>query len=238
MDNEVRSLMLEVGEIAGRIGDGDVPATRTPHEHDVATLFDRCRGMHGAVVLLLDNGFIQEAAALGRPLFVDSLALAEVAAADETRRIELLAARRLEAFADMKGIFLEMQARGDDDVAKNIAFVDELYRQAETYARRHGAGTRHWRPDGDIKQLADSRGRGKEVIAYRMAHHFVHGSPAITDDRSWLDEEGVAHVGGPTTSYGVYEAPAAMFASYSLAMACLATCEILGYGERTGSTTS
>jgi hypothetical protein len=232
LDEDVHALLGEVGAIAGAIGD-DTPASRWSHEHDVGTLFDRCRGMHGAVVLLLDNGFVHEAAALGRPLFVDSLALVEIAAADDTRRIEMLVGRQLAAIADVEGMFLDMQARGEE-VAGNIEHMRERRAKVEAYARRHSVGTKHWEADKDIKKLAERHGRGDEYAGYRMTHHFVHGSAAVTEDRSWFDEEDVAHIGGPTTNLEVWEAPAAMLAAYSLALACRATCEILGYKEPDG----
>jgi hypothetical protein len=105
LDEEARELLQEVADMAGTIGD-EAPVERFYHEHEVGTLFDRCRGMFDAVLVLLDNGFVQEAAMLCRPLFVDSLALAEIAAADEKRRISLVVGRQLNAIADIDGIFV------------------------------------------------------------------------------------------------------------------------------------
>jgi hypothetical protein len=85
LDEETRDVLQEVADMAGTIGD-EAPVERYYHQHEVGTLFDRCRGMFAAVLALLDGGFVQEAGTFCRPLFVDSLALAEIAAADEKRR--------------------------------------------------------------------------------------------------------------------------------------------------------
>jgi len=59
LDDDVRELLGEVGHMADGIGD-DEAVSRASHEHDVVTLFDRCRSMFGAVLLLLDHEFVHE----------------------------------------------------------------------------------------------------------------------------------------------------------------------------------
>jgi hypothetical protein len=228
-DDETLELLQAVSDMAGTIGD-ETPVERFYHEHEVGLLFDRCRGMFDAVRVLLDKGFIQEAAVLCRPLFVDSLALAEIAGADETRRISLIAGRQLHAIADIEGIFLEMQARGDD-VTKNLEHTAERRRRVEGYARRHEASTRRWDPEGQVKTLADRHGRGNQYAEYRLTSHFVHGSAAITEHRSSVDDEDVMRIGGPHLDVDAWERPTALLAAYSLLQACRATCSILGYDE-------
>lgn len=77
-----------------------------------------------------------------RPMFVHSLALAEIAAADEKRRISLVVGRQLDAIADIEGIFREMQARGDEQAVKNLEHMAERRRRVEKCARRHDASTK------------------------------------------------------------------------------------------------
>jgi hypothetical protein len=86
LDDDTRKLLHEVGDAAGAIGD-DAPVERFYHEHEIGTLFDRCRGMFGALVLLVDHGFVQEAAVLCRPMFLDSLALGGPTGPDLRRRV-------------------------------------------------------------------------------------------------------------------------------------------------------
>jgi Family of unknown function (DUF5677) len=228
LSGEVQRLLSEIDRIAGGIGD-DQPVSQSSHHHRIATMFDRCRGLFSAVRLLLDSGLVHEAAALCRPLFVESLVLAEIGAASEARRIELVVGAELASLSDIEGIFREMEARGDDDVAANIAHVVEQRRELETYARRHGVGTRHWEPNP--KALADTHGRGEDYVAYRMTSHFVHGTPAVARERSSIDGAGVARVGGPAVQTERWETPSALFAVCSLTFACLAICEIRGYAE-------
>jgi hypothetical protein len=230
LDEKTRKLLQEVADAASEIGD-EGPVERCYHEHEIGTLLDRCRGMFAALLLLLDNGFVQEAAVFCRPTFVDSLALAEIAVADETRRISLVVGRQLDAIADIEGIFREMQARGDEEVMGNLEHGAQRRWRVEEYARRHDAGTKRWRPEDHAKTLADKHGRGADYASYRMTHHFVHGSAAITQDRSSLDDENVARVGGHYLDVEVWEQPTALFGAYSLAFACRAACSTFGYQE-------
>jgi len=230
LDDKTRELLQEVADMAAAIGD-EAPVERFYHLHEVGTLFDRCRGMFAAVLVLLDNGFVQEAAVFCRPMFVDSLALTEIAAADEKRRISLVAGRQLDAIADIEGIFREMQARGDDEVVKNLEHMAERRRKVEAYARRNDASTRRWDPEDHVKTLADKHGRGDEYVSYRLSHHFVHGSAAITEHRASVDDEDVARIGGPHLDVDIWERPTAVFAAHSLVLACRATCSIFGYDE-------
>jgi hypothetical protein len=229
LDDDTRKLLHEVGDAAGAIGD-DAPVERFYHEHEIGTLFDRCRGMFGALVLLVDHGFVQEAAVFCRPMFVDSLALAEIAEADEQRRVSLIAGRQLDAIADIDGIFRELQARGDE-VAKNLDHMAERRRKVEQYAYRRDASTRHWNPEDQVKALAEKHARGDEYASYRMTSHFVHGSAAITEHRSSVDEEDVARNGAPHLDVEIWERPTAHFGAYSLALASRAVCSIFGYEE-------
>lgn len=232
LDEDTRALLQEATDVAGGVRD-EAAVERPYHEHEIGTLFDRCRGMCAAVLVLLDNGFVQEPAMLCRALFVDSLALAELAAADEQRRISLVVGRQLAAIADVEGIFREMQARGEE-VSGNLDYVAERRRRVEGYARRHDALTRHWDPDDHVRALAEKHGRGDEYPSYRMTHHFVHGSAAITEHRASVDDEEVMRIGGPALDVEVWEKPAALFAAYSLALACRAACSTLGYDEPQG----
>jgi hypothetical protein len=58
----------------------------------------------------------------------------------------------------------------------------------------------------------------------------VHGSAAITEHRS-SDDDDVARIGGPHLDVEIWERPTALFAAYSLALACRATRSSSGYDE-------
>ena len=103
--------------------------------------------------------FGQEAVALARSLVTESLMLMELAAADETRRFELVVGWELSTLDQLEGLWHEAKARGHRaDVADAaLEMAAEKKRAVEAYARSHGAGTRWWRVDE--KALADKHGR-------------------------------------------------------------------------------
>jgi len=90
---------------------------RPVHERKIMALFDRCRSRFGAVRLLAKveaPDFGQQATVLARPLITESLMLMELAAADETRRVELVVGWELATLDDLEGLWREGQARGHD----------------------------------------------------------------------------------------------------------------------------
>jgi hypothetical protein len=227
LDQDKRDLLADVSQVAHDVGDSE-PVERHYHESQIAMLFDRCRSMFDAVRLLLENGFVQEAAALTRPLFTDSLILGELAQVDEKRRIEILAGRSLADFADIEGIFFEMRS-GGEDVDRNLAHIAERRQRIQDYTQRHGVNASHW--TANEKTLSESVGRPREYLDFRMSHHFVHGSAAITEHRSSVGEDDVMGVGGPNVDLDAWELPTAMFAAHSTALACRGTCKLLNLRE-------
>jgi hypothetical protein len=95
---EVTAHLTSVSKLIGATGDS--AATEVPGYYlDIIAIYDRCRGMHDAVRTLLSSGFSHEAVALVGALFVDSLVLAELAAADSARRGTLVIGLRLQGSA-------------------------------------------------------------------------------------------------------------------------------------------
>ena len=222
LDREDLELLDEIGEAAGRIGVGDADMAR--HELEVLALFDRCRSTFGAIRWLLRGNFAHEAVTLGRSLFTESLMLAEVARADEPRRVELVVGWALEGLADFEGILKEGRARGDDtegELKRVVAMRDRL----EKYATGHGARVRRWKPDE--KELSDAHGRGGEYLDFRMAHHFVHGSALAAQQRYSPRADGIVVIGGAAADTETWGKPAGFLAGSSLIFAARAACTIL-----------
>jgi hypothetical protein len=232
LDPDVRALVRDLAEIVNTVGGEAVEVP--PYLHDVAALFDRCRGMFNAVLVLLDKGFAHEATILCSPLFVDSLALAEIADADDSRRVGLIVGRRLAALADVDALFRETQAHGDDEVSDALARLADARRSAEELARRHGADATPWQPDDQVERLADSQGRGDEYSAYLTASLFSRGSAAATDERFSVGDDKVIEIGGEAINVESWSTPTALFAAQSVAHACRAPCQVLGYSEPAG----
>ena len=191
-------------------------------------LFDRCRSLHRAVHLLLYEGFTHEAVILGRPLFIDSLALAEFAAVDEKQRGSLAVGWMLASIQHFEGYWLDRQSRGHD-VTYELAHMERQRREFQEYASSRGYGTQRWQPHHHAKDLADKHARGSEYGGYLVSHMFVHGTTTVVSERySWTDEGAV--VGGPQSSKR-WERDAGLFASHSMLRGARDACRMFGWTE-------
>jgi hypothetical protein len=210
-----------VGSMAGKF-DGE------PYELEIAALFNRCRSLHTAVHLLLAQGFTHEAVILGRPLFIDSLALAEFAAVDEKQRGSLAVGWMLKSLQHLEGFWLDRQSRGDD-VTYELAHMERQRREIQEYASSRGYGTSHWQPDNHAKGLADKHGRGSEYAGLLVSHMFVQGATTVTSEHySWTDEGAV--VGGHQSSKR-WERDAGLFASHSMLRGARDAGRVFGWAE-------
>jgi hypothetical protein len=223
LDPRVADLLVDVGSLAGGLGDGQV-IERPRHDLEVMALFDRSRSTLGAVRLLLLNNFVHEAVLLCRPLFTESLMLAELAGATSKRRAELVVGWMMSSLADLRGVLLEAKVRGEE-VDEELAALETRSAAITRYADRHGVSTKAWRPNE--KQLADKHGRGNEYGAFRLTHHFVHGSAMAVSQRYSKGAGDVAFIGGEAASLTIWADDTGLFASLSLLQACKAICEIL-----------
>jgi hypothetical protein len=224
---EINELLAAAGEVARGVGGGAL-VERPRHDLDVLALFDRCRSTLGAIHLLLLEGFVHEAVLLGRPLFTESLMLAELASVDPTRRAELVVGWQTAGLASFRGMVLEARSSGDD-VTDELVRLDARKAELERYAARLGVRTRAWKPNE--KALADAHGRSDEYSAFRLAHHFVHGSALAASQRYSTIADDTAAVGGPAAQLDPWATDGALFAVYSLLHACRAACRIFDWPE-------
>jgi len=88
IDTPVFDLVTKTSEMNDALRKGK-KVEGPPSYASVVALFDRCCSLLGAIRVLLHYDFVHEAIILARPLFTDSLALAEIAAADDRGRDEL-----------------------------------------------------------------------------------------------------------------------------------------------------
>jgi hypothetical protein len=118
-------------------------------------------------------------------MFTESLMLLELASVDEKRRTELIVGWTLASLADLEGIMLEAQARGNDR-SRPLTAIRTRRASIEGYARHRQARTRRWRVD---EKLADRHLDGEGYLDFRLAHHFVHGSSFASKQRlSWHEK--------------------------------------------------
>ena len=225
--------MREAADLADQVGVG-VRTERVWHELEILALFDRCRSLHRAALLLLSHGgHVHEAVILGRPLFTDSLALTELAAADSTRRGSLVCGWALSSEQHLRGYFLDRRSRGHD-VEAELRASSERQAKVEEYAATHGYGTRHWQPDNDAKRLAHAQGRAEEYGALLVTQLFLHGATAVTSERYAQTDEGVWVVGGEAPTPKRWDRHAGLFAAHSMLLAARATCGMFGWAEPAG----
>ena len=97
---EVTAHLTAVNELVTATGE---PSEMPGYYLEIIAIYDRCRGMFGGLRTLLSADFSHEAAVLAGPLFVDSLTLAELAAADEARRAQLVVGLQLQGVRDAEG---------------------------------------------------------------------------------------------------------------------------------------
>lgn len=222
LDQATRQLLDEVAA-ATRVGHPE-RVELGQHYVDIAALFDRCRSAMGAIRLLSERGFGQEALALSRSVFTESLMLMELARSDEVRRVELVIGWFLATWDNVEGMMEEARAQGQDGVDEQIAAIESRKTAAAAYAARHGATVRRWRVDE--KALALAHERRDEYLAFRFTSHFVHGTTIAGTQRYSTEGDGVM-VGGPAAdpSWGK---PAALFAAASVLDATEAATTLLG----------
>ena len=227
LDEASAQLVDEVAAAAANVVGGR-KVERPLHDLEILALFDRCCSTFGAVRLLAkveEFDFGQEAGALARSMITESLMLQELAAADETQRVELVVGWELLTLDDLEGLWREAEARGQDVNAQLEASAGAKA-WWEAYARERGAGTRRWRVNE--KQLADRHGR-EDYLSFRMMHHFVHGSTFATAQR-YSQVEDVYVIGGPSIDKGWGKASALQSAS-CLVYATRAICTIFGWEQ-------
>ena len=224
----VQSLLTRVRRLADSLGGGQLQE-RPWHYLDILALFDRCRSLLGAIQLLLQRGFPHEALMLGRPLLTDSLALAELAAADERRRAELVIGWELASVADLRGTNVEGEAQGHD-VQEQVAGLDSLRAWLEEYGRNQGVRPKHWKPDADVKTLATKHGREDEYLDLRVVQQFVHGSTFATAQR-YSTRENPVIVGGADVETESWAFAAGGSAAQAGLHAARAICTILDLEE-------
>jgi hypothetical protein len=230
LDSESDELVTAVRKVAAALGDPG-PTERPRHSLEVLALVDRCRSMLVATHLLLERGFVHEAVMLGRPLFTDSLMLAEYAAANETRRVELVMGWSIASLGAVEGLFRDARRLRGKDVAAALTGLAERRKAHEDYARRHGARLKAWWPDAHAKELALKHGREDEYGALLVTQQFVHGATSAISARYTKVTEDTVEVGGPAVDLETWGRSAALFAANSMLHAARAGCSIFAWQE-------
>jgi hypothetical protein len=128
----------------------------------------------------------------------------------------------------VSALLLEARSSGDD-VTDQLVQLAARKAELERYAARLGVKTRAWKPTE--KALADAHRRSDEYSAFRLTHHFVHGSALAASQRYSKIADDTAAVGGAAAQLDLWATDAALFAVYSLLHACRAACRIFVWPE-------
>jgi hypothetical protein len=224
---ELLDLLVRVSRLVDSVD--REPAGRPGYHLDSMAMFDRCWSLLGAIHLLLRGGFTHEAMILARPLLTDSVALMEIAAADEQTRAKRRVGRELHALEEWEGTVREGARLTGEDVDARLEAFARKRRSLEAYCRRLGfEPPPHWKHDR-APQLLDQHGRADERPDLRVINQFVHGSSFVTSERYSQRDDGVVVVGVRDDAW-VAEA-AGLSAAHSALHAMRAYCRIAAVSE-------
>ncbi|MDP8951067.1 MAG: DUF5677 domain-containing protein [Actinomycetota bacterium] len=196
---------------------------------DEATLsmYWRCVSLFRSVLILLDNGFPEEALILARSLFEESLRLMELEDAGDERKAILFGyyAENLERSEELFGPTAERLG-----ITKDASDVREHARrqkgQIESYRIHENIGKR--KKFSTVKVAASKLNRQRDLWIYLLSHYMVHGGePAYIFRRGTLKE-------GARTFYAQTSDPDVLaetgaFAARSIAHAQYATAGMFGW---------
>jgi hypothetical protein len=156
------------------------PLTVRPHLSYVLGIYARTRSYFQATLLLIRNGFSDEALTVGRSLFEDSLRLGIVAnTEDEVRQIDGLIGWLLDGVTRATGLYSEARILGvghshDEVITALEGERDKMIR----YRERNGSG-RKISPifaEQELKKVALGQDRSDSWWLHELADHMVHGN--------------------------------------------------------------
>jgi hypothetical protein len=178
--NEPDLLRVRVNELLRRTSTllasrRDMPATTKPrHEAEILALYARASSHFEAIMILIRRDHPEEAFILIRSLFVESLRLRELAEADTTSRIALIAGWTRDSLKRLENIQLEIERRRTGSANPGfIARLRALRKQSNSYAKRHGLDRA--RDFTEVRERAAKQRRQDEFGDYAFSQDFVHG---------------------------------------------------------------
>jgi hypothetical protein len=191
----------------------------TPAHGVILSMYWRTVRHYDAIVILLENHLPEEAAALSRPLFEESLKLMELGA-DSERRLALIAQHVQDAITQQRNLF---DNRADLDAQ---ARLNEVEQKMADFAKRSGVGK--FAEFLSPKAGADRFNRSADWDFYRLTHQFVHGTDvAVTFSREQTSPGELA-IRDRTNTLWV-QLGVATFASLSLVEATRGTSQVFGW---------
>ena len=146
------------------------------HDAPTLSLYWRCVSTLGAILVLLDERYGEEALSLSRSLFNDSMQLLQIAEAGDARA-GLTLGWMNRSYEEIKGLFKKARELGvDPDPSEALKYFANQQSGIQTYMRKHDVEKlRKFRSPEDA---AIRYGRRVDYWTYLLAHEMVHGSDA------------------------------------------------------------
>lgn len=146
------------------------------HDAPLLSLYWRCVSVYGAILLLLDQRYGEEALSLARSLFTDSMRLLQIAEAGDARS-SLSLGWLNNSYEEMKGLFHKARQLGlDPDPSDALNYIAEQQLKLQNYMRRNNVSKldKFRSPEDAAKRYH----RQEDYWWYFLAHEMVHGSDA------------------------------------------------------------
>jgi hypothetical protein len=171
----------------------------SPWAANAISMFGHARQLLIASMVLLERGLPGPAFVLQRPLFEDSLRLAELSTGSEVERIALIANWRRIGLKKVDGLRRKAARDGavNDAAALKTHVADEL-NKIDTAIKRRGVAAKDFMK---VENAAVMFGREDDYPAYEMSHQAVHGNDLVHLISRETDNEGVLIIGKPRRQY-------------------------------------
>jgi hypothetical protein len=171
----------------------------SPWTANAISMFGHARQLLIASAVLLERRLPGPAFVLQRPLFEDSLRLAEFSGSSEAERIALMASWRRIGLKKVDGLAQKAARDGavDDAAALRTHVMDELNKIDAALKRRRVTAKDFM----NAEKAAVAFGREDDYPAYEMSHQAVHGNDLVHLISRETNDEGVLIIGKPKQQY-------------------------------------
>lgn len=171
----------------------------SPWTTNAISIFAHARQLLIASMVLLERHLPGPTFVLQRPLFEDSLRLAEFANSSEAERVALMASWRHVGLRQIEGLAQKaIQDGAKEEAVKLRAHVMDQSCKINTALKKHGVIAKDFMK---VEKAATKLGRGDDYPAYKMSHQAVHGNDLVHLISREASLDGVIVIGKPRQEY-------------------------------------
>jgi hypothetical protein len=159
------------------------------HDSVAVGMFARAGGLLISGALLIEHHHAEEALAIGRALFTESLWLMTLDDAGTDRTAYELQWSMDSETSRIRLVYegAKVGAWGKEQANEYLAALKRQQHEIQAYQRRHEIP--RLLKFGDVGSMAKRLGREAELLPYLMSHHMVHGSDVAHQSRREFDPE-------------------------------------------------